>query len=227
MLSKKEFKIIAEQIKEEKQAASTKNMSRNSILYSDLDGYSVISGIYEGVLEDEKTISGARNIIWYGTTDVENSNETYACSVVALCNLMKYYQLRGFDKISTSFTTLYSNLWRYALTLSNGHTSAMFIPLAAEKYIEELGYNCSFDEYLLNLYSDFTRDIKNDKPCMLSYRAKFGPKKDGHTVFVIGYVKTTAYQYLHVADGWNTYSRYLNYNGYDYSLKKGCSFKVD
>lgn len=41
---------------------------------------------------------------------VENNNRTYACSVVALCNLAKYYRERGYDKISRSFTTLYDGM---------------------------------------------------------------------------------------------------------------------
>ena len=41
-----------------------------------------------------------------------------------------------------------------------------------------------------------------------------------------GYVETTKYQYLRIADGWNDYLRYINFNGYDYTRKDGWSFSV-
>ena len=34
------------------------------------------------------------------------------------------------------------------------------------------------------------------------------------------------YQYLRIADGWNDYLRYINFNGYDYTRKDGWSFSV-
>lgn len=40
------------------------------------------------------------------------------------------------------------------------------------------------------------------------------------------YVETTKYQYLRIADGWNDYLRYINFNGYDYTRKDGWSFSV-
>lgn len=36
----------------------------------------------------------------------------------------------------------------------------------------------------------------------------------------------TKYQYLRIADGWNDYLRYINFNGYDYTRKDGWSFSV-
>lgn len=38
--------------------------------------------------------------------------------------------------------------------------------------------------------------------------------------------ETTKYQYLRIADGWNDYLRYINFNGYDYTRKDGWSFSV-
>ena len=61
--------------------------------------------------EISSTITGAGNVsLWYCQDHVENNNRTYACSVVALCNLAKYYRERGYDKISRSFTTLYDGM---------------------------------------------------------------------------------------------------------------------
>lgn len=33
-------------------------------------------------------------------------------------------------------------------------------------------------------------------------------------------------KYLRIADGWNDYLRYINFNGYDYTRKDGWSFSV-
>lgn len=97
---------------------------------------------------------------------------------------------------------------------------------AAKAFMEDLGYSCSYDSYLFDNYSDFTRDLGNNKPCIFTYGAKFGAKSGGHAVLAVGYVETTKYQYLQIADGWNDYLRYINFNGYDYTRKDGWSFSV-
>lgn len=97
---------------------------------------------------------------------------------------------------------------------------------AAKAFMEDLGYSCSYDSYLFDSYSDFTRDLGNNKPCIFTYGAKFGSKSGGHAVLAVGYVETTKYQYLRIADGWNDYLRYINFNGYDYTRKDGWSFSV-
>lgn len=73
---------------------------------------------------------------------------------------------------------------------------------------------------------DFVRDINAGKPCLFTYGAKFGDDKGGHVVLVLGYVETTDYKYLKVADGWNHYLRYINFDGYDYNRKDGWSFGI-
>lgn len=174
-----------------------------------------------------QTRSGAGNVsLWYCQDHVENNNRTYACSVVALCNLAKYYRERGYDKISRSFTTLYDTMWEKAGTNSSGTTSNGNEAPAAKAFMEDLGYSCSYDSYLFDNYSDFTRDLGNNKPCIFTYGAKFGSKSGGHAVLAVGYVETTKYQYLRIADGWNDYLRYINFNGYDYTRKDGWSFSV-
>lgn len=60
----------------------------------------------------------------------------------------------------------------------------------------------------------------------MSYGAQFGNKKAGHTVLTVGYVETSEWQYLEIADGWNDYLRYINFNGYDYTRQDGWSFSV-
>lgn len=111
-------------------------------------------------------------------------------------------------------------------TNSSGTTSNGNEAPAAKAFMEDLGYSCSYDSYLFDSYSDFTRDLGNNKPCIFTYGAKFGSKSGGHAVLAVGYVETTKYQYLRIADGWNDYLRYINFNGYDYTRKDGWSFSV-
>lgn len=76
----------------------------------------------------------------------------------------------------------------------------------------------------------YTNKLKGKPLQMMGYKftygAKFGSKSGGHAVLAVGYVETTKYQYLRIADGWNDYLRYINFNGYDYTRKDGWSFSV-
>ena len=155
---------------------------------------------------------------------IDTYNLTYACSIVALSNLMKYYRSRGYTSISSNFKTLYNSLWNHAGTSSDGSTTNGKEPKAAKKYLSEVGYSCSYSSF--KAYSKFVSNLDSNKPCLFTYGAKFGDHKGGHAVFVAGYVDTSSYQYLKIADGWNSYLRYINFNGYSYSRKNGWAFTI-
>ena len=192
--------------------------------YSGLDGWSVVSDTYEGTVNSSKTITGAGSISYYCSATVSSNNLTYACSIVALSNLMKYYRSRGYTSISSNFKTLYNSLWNHAGTSSDGSTTNGKEPKAAKKYLSEVGYSCSYSSF--KAYSKFVSNLDSNKPCLFTYGAKFGDHKGGHAVFVAGYVDTSSYQYLKIADGWNSYLRYINFNGYSYSRKNGWAFTI-
>lgn len=200
-----------------------------TVNYSSLDGWSVISDSYTGTVTSRANLSNnsAYAMEFYSQNDITSGGRTYACSVTALCNMMKYLRdYRDFTKISSSLSTLYSKLWTLAGTSSSGSTSNGAEAPAAQSYLKSLGYSASYDTYLYDYYSDFTRDINANKPILMSYGADFGGTEGGHCVFVVGYVDTTTYDYLRVADGWNRTPRYLNYNGYNYSRRDGWAFTV-
>ncbi len=227
-----EYKMQVKYYKDEISKQSTSLSSSSSelgqldrnITYSSLDAYTVVSDTYEGSIKSGDIITGATGITYYGTSAVSSANKTYGCSVVALSNMMKYYRSREKTNIDSDFSTLYSALWVLADTNSKGSTPIRSIAPAAVSYMKIKNYSISSDGYLLNLYSDFTRDIRNDKPIIFSYGADYEGEPVGHTVFCVGYVDTTSYQYLRIADGWNTYLRYINFNGYNYNRKNGWSF---
>jgi hypothetical protein len=234
VIPSKDFEEYKMQVKEYKNEISKQSASLNSlssefgqldknITYSSLDGWSVVSDTYDGNVKSSSTITGA-NITYYESSDVSSANKTYACTIVALSNMMKYYKSRGKTSIDSNFSTLYSALWTLAGTNSEGTTFTENIAPAAVAYMKNKGYSISSDDYLFDWYSDFTRDVNNNKPIIFSYGADFGGKPGGHSVFCVGYVDTTSYQYLRIADGWNNYLRYINFNGYNYSRKDGWSF---
>lgn len=194
--------------------------------YSSLDGWSVVSDNYTGSVKSSHTITGAGSLTYYCSPDVSAIGETYACSIVALCNLMRYYRSRGFTQISSSFDTLYTTMWSYAGTSATGSTTNGNEAPAAERYLDELGYDCSFNDYWLDLYANFKSDLNKNKPCLFTYGAMFGNNAGGHATLAVGYVHTSSYKYLQIADGWNSYLRYINFNGYDYSRVDGWAFTL-
>lgn len=198
--------------------------SKKGVNYSSLDGWTVISDSYTGTYVDSDVIDGAYNISYYCTSDVTNAGLTYACSVVALSNLMKYYRYKGKTNIDSNFSTLYSSLWTYAGTTSTGSTSNGNEAPAAVSYMSSKGYSISYDDYWWDWFSSFVQDTEDDRPMLFTYGAYFGADLGGHATFCVGYVETSDYDYLIVADGWNSYLRYINFNGYSYTRKDGWSF---
>lgn len=191
--------------------------------YASLDGWTVISDSYSGSVKSNDTITNAYYLTYTTQRDIENLDGPFACSVVALCNLMRYYRMMGFYKITGDLAELYTILWIYAGTSDDGFTKDGNEVIAAKKYLQNLGYKCTTNSFLLDTYSNFKNAIDSDKPCILTYGAKFGNTNGGHAVLVMGYVETTSYKYLQVADGWNSYLRYLNFNGYNYTRLNGWS----
>ena len=223
---------IAEEFEMNSLSASNAGIAEKQIIYSSVDNKTVITDLYEGDPKDQTYIPG-RNMAYYCQDDVDDNELYYACSVVALCNMMKYLRPRGFTKISSDFKTLYNELWKYSGTFivdhGNGKQGSTDFENAwsgAATYLETLGCTAGYDTYLLPLYSDFKRDIKLGAPCLLSYTTG-NVFSAGHCVFVAGYMETTSYQYLCVVDGWTSrYTRYFNYNGFSYGRKNGGALSV-
>lgn len=187
----------------------------------------VIHNNYSGSAINMHTISYADSISYYCDSDVTNAGLSYACSVVADCNLMKYLRYIGFTSITSSFYTLYNALYSLINPTSDGYSYGEKYADKAKQVIEGNGYTCVLDKFSNDTYSDFKNALNLNKPCTLAYSVfHLGVGINGHVVFVLGYVETTTDDYLKVADGWHSYIQYLNYSGYNYTNKQGCSFAV-
>lgn len=159
---------------------------------------------------------------YYCEDDVTKNGFSYACGVVVLCNIMKYFRSRGFTNISYDFSSLYQFFWNETTPDSNGYTNFSRLTQGAVIYLSEVGYGASSSS-TFDSYNNYIYEISNGRPCILGYGATFNGQSGGHFVCVVGYAETTSYQYLRVADGWNSYVRYINYNGYNYNWKSGSS----
>ena len=224
-LSEADYKKLKKDMKKVQRSQRENNAIVSSdcdmINYSSLDGWTVISDLYEGSVKENDTITYAYYLKYTCQSDITQISRTYGCSVVALCNLMRYYRMRGFDNLPSNLTTLYDNMWAYAGTNSDGGTPNGNEAIAAKNYLKDKGYACSTNSISRNSYSSFKKAIAADKPCILTYGALFNGTNGGHAVLAMGYVDTTSYQYLQVADGWNSNLRYINFNGYNYSRLNG------
>ena len=193
----------------------SENYSTNALVHD------VISDTYTGTVHSRGGLTGAGSATYCNQYTIQNTlGKTYACAVVALCNMMKYYYSRGRTNIDANLATMYDAIWNYAGTDSGGGTLASKIPGAAQQYLNSKGYSCSYNSF--SIYSNFIYWIGENRPCIFAYTIG----GSGHAVFVLGYVKTVNYNYLQVMDGWNSYSRYLNFSGYNYTAKYGYSFQA-
>lgn len=206
------------------------------LVYSSFSASTVITDIYSGTLKSSATVSRAGEILYYSDDDIDiyedllGTYTNYNCAVIAMCNMMKYYKYIGYSKIG-AFYEIYPELWDLAGTHLDEYgrwaTTTTKVAPAVKSYLKSLGYTCSYDNYWLDLYSDFTRDVDDDLLCYLAYHGTNSSDTEwGHGVLVIGYAKTSSYNYLKICDGWNSYPRYFNFNGYDYDSLDGWSFTV-
>ena len=88
----------------------------------------------------------------------------------------------------------------------------------------EQEYSCTITNYLLDLWTDFKRDVGNDKPILLYTSSNAGT---AHAQVVVGYVEyANGAKYVALFTGWRDYPTYLkfkpdshnNFNGYCVSI---------
>ena len=171
--------------------------------------FSYIVDTYTGSRQSSGTLP-VGSIMYYDQNFIERTlGKKYACTVTAMCNLMRYYYSRGYTKIDGNASSMYDSLWDLANTDSNGLTYFPSASGAMRNYLSERGYavDCV---YSLSPGFDYFKDAVNkSKPSLLGYNVAIN---DGHTVFVFGYVETTTGKYLAVKDGWHTATRYYVYD---------------
>ena len=191
-----------------------------------LDGYSVISDTYAGTVTSSNMIPYANSIGFYNRDFVTYIGAEYACGVLAGCNIMKYYRCIGCTNIPSQFSVLYNALWNLMSPDPNNTVNSSVAVQKVRDSIIYFGYNCSYTPFVIDLYYSYKYAIDCGCPIYVGYETWFGNRYSGHAVVAVGYTQTTQNEYLKVADGWNTYLRYLTFDGYDYDVFCGYAFTV-
>lgn len=191
--------------------------SASSVIFDSLTGRIISRGC----------IDDGASIAYFSQDDIIHGTGRYACSVVALTNLMLYFDLTGKDMMPLGMADTFNTLWQYSQTtcheIKNGVELGGTDPdkkgPAAKRYIEEQGYNCTITSYDFPDISETTFNlmkthINNNRPLLIGYNHG----NEGHAVLGVGFIKLDNGLYFGVADGWNREVRYIKYDagGYAY-----------
>lgn len=166
------------------------------------DSYKVVSS---------KVLSGVGSV---KCTSLGGNNN---CTLTALYNIMKYYRLRGYKKIPSDNTQLYSVIKKSATNV--GYTKKKGLPVTKnnnfvkQTWQKGFGYKSgSGNNNYMWSYSTLKKQIDGGNPCMFSIANGY---YYNHTVAVVGYKEYKnlrtgkKYTFLVVYDGWSTKTRYI------------------
>lgn len=152
------------------------------------------------------------------------------CGPTALANILYYYgQKRGKYTLlidGNNKRETYNRLIEIA-KVEQAMPTSKYSP-TLKTYATERGYTCTYNNYLFDSWSDFTRDLKADWP-VLTWVDSFEAdgKKTGHAIMVIGYtikkINNKNVKYLRMCDGWYaSCDRYMLFDGYYESVNGAC-----
>lgn len=230
VLSKKEYKRSAKALVQHK--IKKIKGKRNAICtFLNSDSSTVAGGMTDqptgGINHRSNRLPGITMSHYRNMSEFKSGN---VCAPTAATNLMIYYRraknktniLVGDSEIQT-FNRFFNLM---GTSVTEGTPDSNRVP-AYNSYIKERGYSSSakVDEYWLNLWSDFTRDIDAGIPIHTSLKADNG----GHAVVTVGWyiVRYGAkdFKYLQVINGWQKSIKYAGFDGY-YNKILGIAVKI-
>ena len=111
------------------------------------------------------------------------------CSITFVANFLSYYKRLGFTNLFPGDTITQSFYNEIADSLD--FTSAGNVPVykvfdSIKYFAQKAGYKAYQDDYLLDLWSDVTRDIKLGYPV-----AAIDTDNEGHIYMAVGYIEYT------------------------------------
>ena len=156
----------------------------------------------------ERAVTESHNVIGYNTflvyfTDDFGSGYSQNCGPTLAANALSYYKSRGcsnlFSENMMSAST-YSQICRDVNFRNGDGTRFHDVANGIKKYANRAGYNCTVDIYMLNLWSDVTRDINANKVVLLNY---YGNEEatTRHGYLVTGYRINNGVKQLRVETG--------------------------
>lgn len=137
-------------------------------------------------------IAGAHSFPPYVQSTFSKVN---SCGPIAMANILSYYKnYKGINLYSSDEIT--PELFDQICTdckWTTGGTSLHNVGNALETFCSRVGKTCVIDTYLLNMWSDVTRDINANKPILMS--------TDEHIYVILGYQIINSEKYLYVLSG--------------------------
>lgn len=131
------------------------------------------------------------------------------CAPTALTTIAKYWaEKRGKTrlKVGTDIRNTYRAVAKASKYKNKGLTDSEMVN-GIKAYAKDKKYTATVNGYLLNNWSDFTRDLNNNKTVLLALGAKTTRGNSYHASVAFGYAEMKdGSKYLRVANGWNTSS---------------------
>lgn len=117
-----------------------------------------------------------------------------SCGPIAAANILSYYkEYRGVNLYNGDITqSLFNQICTDCKWSTNG-TNMINVSNGLKTFCKRAGKTCNINTYMLNLWSDVTRDIGANKPLLLAF--------DGHFYVVLGYAIINNVKYLFVLSG--------------------------
>ncbi len=185
-----------------------------SVTDTDKGNYDYIKDFnsWPGTVTDHKTVANLSGFVPSPQGSLGAGNN---CSPSAVANIAFYFNdARGYSNLIPRYSAGgvypgrdYDRTMSYARIVNLSGTTSENMPVnialsALEKYVKERGYKISVNNYWLDLFSDFVRDVKANKPIYTYIVSSTGVT--ARAVVTLGYVvRTGGNQYLQVFNNWS------------------------
>lgn len=135
----------------------------------------------------------------YHTSDFSQYSYGTNCVPTLICNVLSYYKSLGYNNLYSGDIT--QDMYNQICTDVNynpvtGANSNNIITVL-RSYAQKAGYGFTSNKYLLNLWSDVTRDLKLGYPLILGY--------GDHAYLVLGYRVLNGTKQIYTCTNWNAY----------------------
>lgn len=176
----------------------------NVVTFEEINAKSVASPT---AISELVWLSGYDNFSWLASNDFSQFTQGSGdanCVPTAIANVFSYFNANGVPMFSGDFTQgMYDNLCNLLKFDPNNGTYWKNQKPAIVSFASQYGRTAKVDNYWLNLWSDITRDIKANKPIILSVHSG----NTGHVTMIVGYYVQDGVKKVICLSGYN--SEYL------------------
>lgn len=165
---------------------------------------------------------------------IRDASGRYACSISALLNICRQSGLVYKNSIGEAYLVLWEEANTTTIDWDDGDWlgSNTIIDTAngMKSYMSKyMGRNINYSIDYSPTFNKIKSIVNTPLQSILSYGINVKEdgkiERSGHTITINGYdIATNGTQYLFIADGWNAYGRYLNWNGITFTDRAVTSF---